>query len=151
MLDSSFSSALSRAYFFLKFRPRTVWEMQTYLKKKGFTQKIVEQAIQELKDEKYLDDQEFIDLFVQNKIATNPKGKIVLTSQLLKLGIPKNLIDEYFEKTEIDEEKLAYDLLQKKLYRFKKYTGPIRTQKIISYLMQRGFSYSISLTIARKI
>jgi len=138
---------LNKAYFFLKFRPRTEKEMREYLYKKirttHWSKDAAEEVIKILKEKELIDDEKFIDLFVRDRTAIKPKGKKVLIKELKQKGIKDELIDKYFSKNSLDEESLAFKILEKRWPRFKPLDSKKRFEKSARFLISRGFSFDI--------
>ena len=97
---------LNIAFFYLKFRPRTIKETRDYLYKKvrttHWSHEAVDKIIRHLIELKFLDDKEFINYLVTSRTRTKVKGVFVIKQELSKYGVEKELIDEYFAKTEIN-------------------------------------------------
>jgi regulatory protein len=138
---------LNLAYFYLKFRPRTEWEIRKYLNKKTerrhWSRDLVEKAIEDLKERGLINDKEFIRLFVESRNIGKPKSVFVLTQELIRLGIKKELIDEYFVQKPQPEEELAMKALLPRWKRFSSMSKQARFQKASAFLYRRGFSYDI--------
>lgn len=138
--------ALSLAYHYLSFRPRTIVEVELHLQKKAlkylFTPGEIEAALEILKDQGYLDDLEFIKSFVNSRNILKPKSKRVLEMELKKLGVSQSDINTFFSESPPDESELAKKALQKKMKTLLLITdGKKRFIKAISFLQRRGFSY----------
>jgi regulatory protein len=144
-MDEDLLALLNKAYFFLKFRPRTEKEIRDYLykkiKSKHWSRDDAEKVIEELKEESLIDDKKFIELFVRDRTALKPKGKKLLVRELKQKGIKDELIEKYFTKNEIDEEKLALQILSRRWPRFKNLDSKKRFEKSTRFLLSRGFSY----------
>ncbi len=138
---------LNKAYFFLKFRPRTEKEIRDYLYKKisrtHWSRNDAEKVIRELIEEKLVDDKKFVDLFIRDRTALKPKGKKLLTKELKQKGISDELIEQYFLENNIDEESLAFKILEKRWQRFKFLDSRKRFEKSARFLMSRGFNYDL--------
>jgi len=138
---------LNKAYFFLKFRPRTEKEIREYLykkiKTKHWSRDDAEKVIEELKEENLVDDKKFIELFVQDRTALKPKGERLLIRELKQKGISDDLIKEYFSKNAINEESLALKILERRWPRFRNLDSKKRFKKSAGFLMSRGFSYDL--------
>lgn len=151
----TFNEVLNLAYFYLKFRPRTEKEMMNYLYKKGVKQKVpdelIQSVIEQLKEEGLIDDKKFMEQFVEERSSQKPKGIYVLRSELLRHGIPKDLIDEYFEGTKINEEELAYQALVKRWDRLHRLPKDKRFKKALDFLLRRGFSFYIAKNAIKKL
>jgi len=140
-----YNQALNAAYFFLKFRLRTKKEMIDYLYKKSikhkWTEELIAEVITKLEAQDYINDKKFIEAFVDSRTRNKPKSQFVLTIELLRLGISKDLIDDYFSKNPADNEQLAVSALEKKYHLFKKLPYLKRKEKATRYLINRGFSF----------
>lgn len=146
MEDLSF--LLNKAYFFLKFRIRSEKEIRNYLYKKitktSYSKEDVEKVIEKLKEQELINDEKFIEIYVKDRLSIKPKSIKLLKKELIEKGINKNLIEKYFSENEINEEKIALSLLEKKWERFKKLDEKKRFEKSIRYLLSRGFSYELA-------
>lgn len=144
-MQKHLEKALNRCYFYLKQRPRTEREIYFYLYKKAkkynISQKDINDIILELKEKSYLDDKKFIDWFVTKRLSTKPKAVFIIKNELKRLGIKDDLINEYFEKNEVNELELAIKLLTKVNRRFINLDAQKRKEKQYSYLLSRGFKY----------
>ncbi len=147
MVDEDLQGLLNYAYFFLKFRPRTVKEMRDYLQKKivkrHWSRDAVEEAIKELKEEQLLNDKEFVRLFVEQRNSAKPKSEFVLKRELIRHGVSKDLIEEYFSDHPQNEEELAEKALMPRWHRFQNLPARERFQKAAAFLMRRGFSFAV--------
>lgn len=145
MTKQDLQTILNSAYFYLKFRFRTEKEMRKFLEKKAEKRKwakdLIEKAIEELKQQELIDDKKFIQMFVNDRLALKPKGEYVLKQELLKHGVEKELIDEYFANITINEDEIAYKILLSRWSRFKSLPREKRYQKAYSFLTLRGFSF----------
>lgn len=137
----------NKAYFFLKFRPRSVKEVREYLYKKvkttHWSREAADKVIEKLKEQELIDDKKFIDWFVRNRTTLKPKGEKMLRRELLQKGINKELLDNFFSKNAVDEESLALQILEKRWPRFSGLSSQKRFEKACRFLLSRGFNYDI--------
>lgn len=147
MSSEDLQTLLNCAYFYLKFRPRTKKEMQSYLyekvKKRHFSRDDADKAIMQLAEQGLIDDKAFVEWFVEQRIRGKPKGRFVLKGELLRLGVEKDLIDKYFQENPLEEEKLAFKALKSKWHRFKNLPKKDRFEKSAAFLVRRGFSFDV--------
>ena len=145
----------NKALFFLKFRPRTEKEVYDYLLKKikstHYSTNDVEKVIEKLKEMDLLNDKKFIEEYVSFYSKNNPKSKKVLTLELLRKGVDKDLIDEYFLKNQLDEEELAFLLLKKRFPRWALIDKKKRLKKAFDFLGRRGFSFETVKKVIEKL
>lgn len=154
MNDESLQKALNLCYFYLKFRPRTEKEIRDYLARKAqrfhFEQTSIDEAVSRLKEEKLINDEEFISLYIRSKLVVSHQSLNLVRSNLVKLGISKELIAEHLEKEEIDELEPAFEAIVRKWDRWKGLELHARRQKAYQFLMRRGFSYGIAKQAVQK-
>ncbi|MFA5770806.1 MAG: regulatory protein RecX [Patescibacteria group bacterium] len=139
---------LNMAFFYLKFRPRTIKETRDHLYKKvrttHWSHAAVDKVIDHLIELKFLDDKTFIDFLVRSRTATKVKGIFAIKQELNRFGVDKELVDEYFVNTEINEEELAEKALSHRWEIIKSLPKQKRFEKAISFLGRRGFNYETS-------
>lgn len=149
------TSALNSAYYFLKFRPRTKSEVERNLKKKSVTYKwsdsVIQKTLTHLEEVNMINDREFIDWFVTQRNKSKQKSQFALRNELLKLGIQKDLLDEYFAEHAPNEEELGYQALKKRWLRFQYYDKDTRFKKSAAFLMNRGFSFDVIKKAVQKL
>ena len=149
-----FQKALNYAYFYLKFRNRTEKEIYRYLKKKAkrfhWTETTTMAVIKTLKEQGPVDDKKFVQWFVNQRNLFKPKSGFVLKNELIKLGVTKELVDEYLSDHPQNEEGLAYKTLRPRWQRFTTLSSRERFQKAGQFLLRRGFSFDVvKITIAK--
>jgi regulatory protein len=147
-MDDDLIPLLNIAFFYLKFRPRTISETREHLYKKvrttHWSHEAVDKVIDHLIELKFLDDKVFIDFLVRSRTATKVKGIFAIKQELNRFGVEKELIDEYFSNTEINEEELAEKALTRRWEIIKTLPKQKRFEKAINFLARRGFNYDIS-------
>ncbi len=147
MLNEDLIPLLNKAYFFLKFRPRSEKEVRDYLYKKVSTTHWSRDAadiiVEKLKSQLLVDDVKFVDWFVRQRTALKPKSQRLLTRELKQKGIADELIEKHFSSNALNEDSLAFKILEKRWVRFKGLDSRKRYEKAARFLMSRGFSYEI--------
>ena len=138
---------LNKAYFFLKFRPRSEKEIRDYLYKKvaktHWSREDADKIIENLKEQELIDDGKFVEWFIRQRMTLKPKGERVLRRELLQKGIDEELIDKYFSQNVVDEEALARQILEVRWPRFKNLDSRKRFEKAVSFLGRRGFGFDV--------
>ncbi|NTU73006.1 hypothetical protein HGB07_02400 [Candidatus Roizmanbacteria bacterium] len=148
------NTILNKAYFYLKFRPRTIAETRRYLLEKSelyhWAPSEIKEALQYLLEEKYLDDAAFVAWFVESRQRTKPKSVKVLQKELKRYGADTEAVGQYFLSHESDEWAAASKALVSRWSRYRPLSPPDRFKKAASFLSRRGFSYDvIKKTIAQ--
>jgi regulatory protein len=133
------------AFRFLNYKPRTEKELRKKLKENKISEKSTEKVISVLKNLKYLDDGHFAKMYLEEKLANNPKGKRLIAIKLAEKGINKevisNVIDsQYSEDKEIEK---ARDVLKKYLKKVKAKSESDKKHKCFRHLLSKGFDYEI--------
>jgi len=146
---------LNKSYFFLKFRPRTEKEIRQYLYKKiankHWSTEDAEKVINILKEQGLIDDKKFLELYVNDRLNLKPKSKKLIIKELKQKGVSDNLIEKYFSQNEINEEEVAFKLLKKRWSRYKNLPEKKRLEKVLRFLLSKGFSFEIAKKIYQKI
>ena len=138
---------LNHAYFYLRFRARTVYEMRIYLDKKAVSHKAtpedIESVLQELQEMSLLDDRRFVQEYVASRSRNKPRSRYALTRELLRKGVDHSVISAFFTEAGIDEEQLARTALQKVWGRYHRLEFLQKQKRATDYLRRRGFSFSV--------
>lgn len=145
----------NKAYFFLKFRPRTKKEIINYLLKKiknhNFSIDDINKVIKRLEEENLINDQKFISWFVEQRCLGKPKSQFFLKKELIRLGIEENLIEKFFLEYPLNEEQLAFKALLSKWKHFKNLPKDKIFEKAINFLIRRGFSFDVGKKAFEKL
>ncbi len=145
--DEDLQPLRNYAYFYLKFRPRSKKEVRDYLLKKIKTRHwstdSVEKVLSQLEEQGLVNDKEFVRWFVEQRNAAKPKSQFVLKGELLRFGITKELIDDYFLNNDQPEEELAMRALQPRWRRYSQLPKKERFEKSASFLGRRGYSFDV--------
>jgi len=145
---------LNRAVEYLSHTIKTEFQVRQYLKNLKFKKKDVwfneniqldwdllfEQIIDSLKKYKYIDDEEFAHAFVQSRLNVKPRGKSVLISELLSKGVNKEIAQRVCDQEITDELDVLRNAFRKK---FKDEKFNIQNQKMVGYLLRKGFSWDL--------
>lgn len=128
----------------LTYRLRSKKEIIDKMKNKGYEEYLIENTINYLEKNKYLDDKYFVNAFINDKININKYGQRKIEAELYKKGIDRELISECIN--EINEEELldnAIYLIRKRSLRYDKLNKRERNDKLMRYLSGRGYRYDI--------
>lgn len=154
-LEEKLTYLKNRLLNYLKFRPRTEKESIVFLKKiiekKNWSDIKIQIIIDRFKEWQLINDRVFIDWFVSSRKKLHPKGKQLIIYELKQKGIDQKLIADYFSKQPLNEEKLAFDLVKKYSYRWQNLTAHKRREKIIRFLISRGFSFETIKKVTKNL
>ena len=111
--------------------------------------------LNELREKSFIDDQVFANHFVEEKLKKKRWGKNKIRSALFSKGVSASIIDEVINSfdSEVDQNEAALGLAKKKFEKLKLRESDERKlkQKIISFLLSRGFDYEVSSEVVSKI
>lgn len=122
------------------FQDRCEYEVRVKLRDFGLNEEEIEELIDFLVDERYLDEDRFTYAFTQGKFNLKKWGKIKIKAHLRSKYVPDSLIEKHLQKiSEESYKKTIAMLIQKKLAEVKEENPLVRKQKVVAYLQQKGF------------
>ncbi|MBN1474243.1 MAG: RecX family transcriptional regulator [Syntrophaceae bacterium] len=142
------AAAKQKAYRLLSLRPHSEKELKKKLREKGFPSEIVEEALEKLRNLKYLDDKSFAPRWARNLAVNKLWGNKKIILSLREKGIDGDLISVAVEKArqEMPEEEAIEALIKKKTAKKKlNILEQKEKQKIFQSLLGRGFPAGLIL------
>ncbi len=133
-------AAKSCAVKYLSFKLRTSSEVNQKLCELGYKEETIYKVIDCLIQIDYINDYKYAIKYINEKTKLQPKSKKMLSMELSYKGIPDDTIMEAFEEIKLDEDTIAYKLIEKKFSKIISYDEKT-IQKMRSFLANRGFSY----------
>ena len=145
LIKTSYNLALK----YLAYQPRTILQMENYIKSKGYDDSVVKKVVEILLEKNYLNDEEYAKLYLETKTKYKPKAKFALRYELLQKGInplfADNALDEY------DDYDLAYKALELKMKIWRNIDAKKLKKKVLNFLKYKGFNYEVSLAAFDKL
>lgn len=141
MDSQTFAKAKTAVFRYLKYRPRSVHEIQLKLRRKNFPSTIINQTVDYFKKIGCLDDQQFAHGWVRSRL-NKPLGIRRIRQELKLKGIEDELITQAITNATQDYEECEYILALAKR-RLRQYTNlDQRTaqRRLYVYLARRGFN-----------
>jgi len=125
----------------LKIRPRSEYELRSSLKRKGFEETNIAQALRDLKHVGLINDELFARLWVDSR-AKKPYGLQRLSFELKTKGIDRTTIKEIGEEfaRSHDESKTVEALIQQQMKKYKNLEPKKAKARLWRFLAARGFS-----------
>jgi regulatory protein len=139
-----FEKFYKAAIRFLSFRPRSEKELRDYLTKKKCDDLTAKRIIESLTRDKFLNDEEFVRWWVEQRTILKPKASRVIKFELKQKGIAKELIDNFFENEESSTSDFtkALNLAEKKMVRLGKIEDKRKVyEKLGRFLASKGFDW----------
>lgn len=135
-------SSMDIALHFLKFRPRSVFEIEQKLAMKKIDEKEIADTIRVLINNKLLDDAKFAKMYIADRNRFKPSGSYLLRMELKRLGLSENHIEDAL--ADQNEERLAREALESK----SKYRNA-EFAKQAEFLKRRGFNMNVIMKVLR--
>ena len=130
-----FDRCKTKVLKYILYKKRTENEVRTKFNS-SIEEDLLEDVIEYLKENKYIDDSDYIKRTINNFKILKSLSIVELKYKLLSKGIDKNLIEDYIyeNKYEITEYEInsAIKIIDKK-------SKELEKKEIISYLMKKGY------------
>ncbi|MBQ8203958.1 MAG: regulatory protein RecX [Clostridia bacterium] len=135
---SDYERAKSRALWFLDRGDRTEKSLYEKLVAAKISPEQCARAIARLKELGLIDDRRYAKNYAERCIESNI-SKRETYGKLMQKGVPKDIIREVLEETQVDEVSQITALIKKKYAN--KLDSRENTAKVVAALMRKGFSY----------
>ena len=143
--NQEFEKIYQKALRFLSFRPRSEKEVRNYLIRKTKKIKDVQLLIKELKRENLINDSEFADWWIKQRLDYNHKGPKIIKIELLGKGLDKELVEDKISSvTNKKIEKSALFNIRIKSGKYLNLQKRVQKVKLIKLLLAKGFEYEVS-------
>jgi regulatory protein len=136
--------AYDAAVRYLASRPRSVSEIKRHLRTKRFDDAAQDKAIDQLRAQRYIDDEAFARYWFEQRAKFRHKGQRAIASELMQKGVAREIIDLVLGEADPDAEmKRARESIRRPMTRWLSMDDNERKRKIHQYLVTRGFSYDV--------
>ncbi|HOA98875.1 MAG TPA: regulatory protein RecX [Candidatus Atribacteria bacterium] len=129
---------IRQGFRYLNRKMYTRGELFQKLARDGFSREEIEEALQFLEERGYLNDEEFVKIYVETRRRLNPRGLQAIKDELRRKGVSHELLDslrEFFPREE--EVKDARGLIRE-------WSGEGKEKEDINNrLLRRGFSWEV--------
>lgn len=143
-----------RAFRLLGRRQHSSSELKRKLWQKDYDQKLIDEVLEDLNKNGYLNDKEFIRAFVAEKSKTKKWSSKKIKGELRKRGLNQNLIDDVLnDKISGNDYENAMEVAKKKfdlLFKRNLETKELRN-KLSTYLFSKGFDYELIKDVCNKV
>ena len=135
MATAAVDKAYGNALRYVVMRPRSMWEVQAYLRRKQIDEPVAEQIIERLTNLNLLSDDAFADAWVSNRRLLKATSKRRLRQELQQKHVAERIIDRVLQEDQTDEQTVLMRLIEKKRQRY------VDDVKLMQYLARQGFGY----------
>jgi regulatory protein len=120
--------------------PHTTFSLRMKMHKRNFESRAVEEVLQFLKRQEYLDDRRYAENWLRSRIERRPEGRAVLIAGLLRKGVPREIAEGSVNRylTPALERENAFRALEKL-----KRSGETDPAKLRRKLRARGFPFPL--------
>lgn len=145
-------SAYDIAIKYLSNRLRSIKEVREHLKKKEIDKEVIDEIINKLKDQKYLDDRVYAKAFINDQINFSNSGPYKIRRELESNGVYSSIIDECMDvyTNDLEREKLG-KLVPKYINTIRNKSYSMMKNKVLNHFNDLGFNKSIVLDILEDI
>jgi regulatory protein len=140
---AEFQKTLDKLLRFATLRPRSESEVRGWMSRKKVHESLKKDLFSKLRHLELIDDEKFARWWVEQRLQFKPKAKRILDNELRIKGIKKEIIEDVLGSTEVDEVKIAKDLLEKKKYRWEKLPKIEAKRKMSDFLARKGFGWEV--------
>ncbi|WP_274651478.1 RecX family transcriptional regulator [Paenibacillus humicola] len=136
--------AYALALSYLGARPRTRTEIARYLARKELDEEACRHAVERLQQERLIDDDDYADRFVSERMRSQLKGRRLLQQELMQRGVAKETAKTAAEAQGDDAETEAAVKAARKKWPHLKGELRERKMKLAAFLLRRGFPAPIA-------
>lgn len=141
-----FGKFYNKALKFLSYRPRSQQEVVRNLSRKKAPEDIIKKVIAKLREQKFLNDEEFIKWWVEQRTTFKPRALRLIKIELKQKGVSNDLVEKVIQDagfTNKNDLTLAKKLIERKKEKWKNLPREQKFQKLSRFLASKGFSYDI--------
>jgi len=110
-----------------------------------------DKIIQQLEDQKFIDEERFVKYYVRDKFKFNKWGKIKIRTMLFKKQIPESLIINELKQISEEKYKETLEYLIKQKQKSIKDTEPYKIKtKLLRFAASKGFEPDLILSILNR-
>lgn len=146
------AKASDLAAHYLSYEPRTIFEVLQYLKKHDISDEAANNAVSQLSELGYLDDAQYVKLFIKNDLQIGTDGPKTLLRKLTQKGvnpeISQNALAEVDEDGWID---VGQKVIKSLLHQVGKISKRELERKMKTKLLTHGFTSDISNEIVSSL
>ncbi len=153
--DLQYSDARNKAIAHIGIAVSSSGKIRDFLSDKGYDADVIEEVIEQLSEEKYIDDVRYAGKILRARSGAKAEGRLKLASRLLAAGVASDVISDVLSDSAYADENTIMDVIRDRFPADSFSTEPSETKrqlaKAIRYLESRGYSSSLALSSFRKL
>ncbi len=130
---------------YISIRMRSIKEIKDYLKRKEVSDKLIDETIDKLIKSGYLNDFNFAKAYVNDQLLITNKGPLKIKTELTKLGIGNEIINEVLDDIDNNILKEKLSNLMEKQVKIKKGSSNSIKIKLVNYFTNLGYDKQMIL------
>lgn len=139
MSQNNYMSSLTKAINYISVRMRSKREVEDYLNKHEISKKDVNKIIKKLEKDGYINDSSFAISYVNDQLLLTNYGPYKIKNNLIKLGVPKEIINDNINKIDKDIVKERINKIIAKQLKIKKGSSNMLKIKLLNYINNLGY------------
>lgn len=143
--------AVDRALRYLGYRPRSRFEVERHLRRRGYVEAAVTAALDRCAELGVLDDREYAAAHARDRIRSRPRAPARMESELRSRGVsPEDAragVASALEEMETSEAELLHRAAEKKVGALRAADEETRRRRLYGYLRRRGFRHGAIMGI----
>ena len=144
---NNYQDIYNKVIKYIDIRLRSKKEITDYLKKMDLSTEVVDDILNKLITNKYIDDERFSQAYIKDKYNFSNNGPYKIINELVKLGIDKDMAYTYTFDIITNEEEKINKLINKYVKSDKKHDWYYLRNKIYNNLINLGYSKEIVINI----
>ena len=144
---NNYQDIYNKVIKYIGIRLRSKKEITDYLKKMDLSTEVVDDILNKLITNKYIDDERFSQAYIKDKYNFSNNGPYKIINELVKLGIDKDMAYTYTFDIITNEEEKINKLINKYVKSDKKHDWYYLRNKIYNNLINLGYSKEIVISI----
>lgn len=142
------AKASDLAAHYLSYEPRTVYEVLQYLNQHDISPAAANSAVQELTELGYLNDKQYVKLFLKNNLRVGSDGPKSLARKLKNKGIAPDLSADIIEEVaQTDWLEIGQRIIKSMLHQ----TGKVSERELIRKMQVKLISHGFDSTLAKTV
>lgn len=127
-------------------------QMEKQLDREGFGEETIEIIISELIVSGHIRDRQFAEKWVQRRLKSNPRGKILLRQELIDKGVDQETAEQVLSELKSEyENKLALQIAKKRVKMYTKLPNHVAKRRLHAYLARRGFESEVIMQVIAQV
>jgi regulatory protein len=143
-------AALQKAMLLLSYRPRSEAEIRQRLQDDGFETEVISNAMDRLRSNGLLQDENFAKTWIENRGAFRPRSQKMLAYELRRKGVAEETIQQALAESS-DDDGLAYTAAALYARKLARTEWEEFHRRLMSFLARRGFSYGTAAPVVRQV